>query len=230
MDSSTSLNPPAPARAKASHRRAWWLKQLHRWHWISSALSLVGLLLFAVTGFTLNHASQIESQPRVNTQRATLPAPLRAELAAGPRGNNNGDNLGNDNGNAPLPGGVARWVDTAFGLDVAGRTAEWSADEVYLALPRPGGDAWLRIARDSGEAEHERTDRGVVSYLNDLHKGRYTGAVWSVFIDVFAVACLVFAITGLFILKLHAAKRPSTWPIVAAGLVLPLLLAALFIH
>ena len=44
------------------------------------------------------------------------------------------------------------------------------------------------------------------------------------------VACLVFAITGLFILKFHAAKRPSTWPVVAAGLVMPLLLALLFIH
>jgi hypothetical protein len=32
------------------------------------------------------------------------------------------------------------------------------------------------------------------------------------------------------ILKMHAAKRPSTWPVVAGGLVLPLLLAILFIH
>ena len=36
--------------------RAWWLKQLYQWHWISSAISLIGLILFAITGFTLNHA------------------------------------------------------------------------------------------------------------------------------------------------------------------------------
>jgi len=29
---------------------------------------------------------------------------------------------------------------------------------------------------------------------------------------------------------LHAAKRPSTWPLVAIGLALPALLAILFIH
>ena len=47
---------------------------------------------------------------------------------------------------------------------------------------------------------------------------------------MFAAACLVFSITGLFILKMHATQRPTTWPLVAFGLVLPLLLAILFIH
>ena len=42
-------------------------------------------------------------------------------------------------------------------------------------------------------------------------------------------AC-VFSVTGLLILKMHAANRPSTWPMVGLGLVLPLLLALLFIH
>ena len=97
-------------------------------------------------------------------------------------------------------------------------------------MPRPGGDAWLRIDRESGAVEFEHTDRGWVSYLNDLYKGRHTGVAWSWFIDVFAAACLLFSITGLFILKLHAANRPTTWPLVALGLVIPVLLALLFIH
>jgi hypothetical protein len=53
---------------------------------------------------------------------------------------------------------------------------------------------------------------------------------WSWFIDIFAAACLVFCITGLFILKMHAGNRPFTWPMVGLGLVLPALLALLFIH
>jgi hypothetical protein len=40
----------------------------------------------------------------------------------------------------------------------------------------------------------------------------------------------VFSITGLFLLKFHAARRTSTWPLVALGLVLPVLLALIFIH
>jgi hypothetical protein len=63
-----------------------------------------------------------------------------------------------------------------------------------------------------------------------MHKGRNTGAVWSWFIDIFAVACVVFCITGFLILKYHAAKRPSTWPVVGFGIVLPIVLALLFVH
>ncbi|HCT04276.1 MAG TPA: hypothetical protein DIW86_02815, partial [Pseudomonas sp.] len=36
--------------------------------------------------------------------------------------------------------------------------------------------------------------------------------------------------TGLFLLQMHAGKRPATWPLVVLGLVAPLLLAILFIH
>lgn len=103
-------------------------------------------------------------------------------------------------------------------------------DEVYIALPRAGGDGWISIDRVTGAVEYERTDRGWVSYLNDLHKGRNTGAAWRWFIDVFAVACLVFTVSGLFLLQMHARQRRSTWPWVALGLVLPALIALIFVH
>jgi len=207
----------APADAR---QRAWWLKTLHQWHWISAALCLVGMLLFAVTGITLNHAGQIEAKPVVSQHSAQLPAAVLAELAAAPA----------EAKQAPLPSPVRQWLATALQVELDEREAEWSAEEVYLALPRPGGDAWLRIDRHSGAAEYELTERGWISYLNDLHKGRHTGAAWSLFLDLFALACLVFAGTGLFILKLHAGQRPGTWPVVALGLMVPLLLAILFIH
>ena len=50
----------ANAESMRPQRRAFWMRQLHQWHWISSALCLVGLLLFALTGITLNHAGAIE--------------------------------------------------------------------------------------------------------------------------------------------------------------------------
>ena len=46
----------------------------------------------------------------------------------------------------------------------------------------------------------------------------------------FAGAALLFSFTGLFILKMHAARRPTTWPIVGLGIVIPVVLALLFIH
>lgn len=94
----------------------------------------------------------------------------------------------------------------------------------------PGGDAWLSLDRSTGAVEYERTGRGAIAYLNDLHKGRNAGPAWGWFIDVFAIACLVFCITGLFLLHLHARQRRMTWPLVGLGLLIPLLLALLLIH
>lgn len=211
-----SVHPlPAPAPA----RRAYWLKTLHQWHWISSALCLVGMILFAITGITLNHAAQIEAKPVVENREAQLPPALLTALRNEPA-----------SADAALPPALRDWLSRALAVDVGGRAAEWSEGEIYLPLPRPGGDAWLSIDLDSGEVLFERTDRGWVSYLNDLHKGRNTGVAWSWFLDIFAVACLVFCLTGLVLLQMHGGHRPATWPVVGLGVVVPLLLALLFIH
>ncbi|MDF1485853.1 PepSY-associated TM helix domain-containing protein [Ramlibacter sp. H39-3-26] len=204
-----------------NRHRAYWLKTLHEWHWVSAAACLLGMLLFAVTGFTLNHAGQIEAKPQVTSQRATLPEALRGALARQARA---------APAHAAVPAALQAWARSEWGIDTAGREAEWSPGELYVSLPRPGGDAWLRVGLEDGAAEYERTDRGWISYLNDLHKGRNTGAAWGWFIDIFAAACLVFTVTGLFILLMHAGRRPFTWPLVGLGLVVPVLLALLFIH
>lgn len=212
--------PPPPRTAKA--KRAFWLKQLHTWHWISSAISLVGLLLFTVTGITLNHAGQIEGKPVTVEREAQLPANLLPLLAPRETG-------GADKQELPLPPEISAWLADELSVKPRG-TAEWSADEIYIPLPRPGGDGWVSIDRESGEVLTESSSRGVVSYLNDLHKGRNTGTAWSWFIDIFAVASLIFALTGLALLWLHSHRRPSTWPLVGFGLLVPLLLALFFIH
>lgn len=208
--------------AQEQKARAFWLKHLHQWHWMSAAMCLIGMLLFSLTGFTLNHASWIGAKPKVTTQTAQLPAPLLEQLRK--------TRETSADGQAALPTPVTEWLGETLSVRVAQRQTEWSDDEVYVSLPRPGGDAWLTVNLQDGEVMHELTDRGWLSYLNDLHKGRNAGAAWSLFIDVFAFAALVFAITGLLLLKMHAGNRPGTWPMVGLGLVLPLLLAILFIH
>ena len=212
------MNAPLPADKKRKKIRSWWLKQLHTWHWMSAAASLIGMLLFAVTGLTLNHAATIGATPVVTEQAAILPAPLRPLLSR------------SQPADAPLPSPVASAVAAATGLDPAGRAVEWSDTDAYVALPRPGGDAWVSIDRATGRITAETTDRGWISYLNDLHKGRNAGTAWFWFIDVFAVACIVFTLTGLLLLQLHARHRPATWPIVGAGLAIPVILAILFLH
>ncbi|GLK48361.1 membrane protein [Brevundimonas intermedia] len=217
------VEPPAKGskkpKAALNGARSFWLKQLHSWHWISAAVSLVGLLLFAFTGITLNHAASIPADPVTVEQTAALPAPLVERLADFPEETTD-----------PVPDAVARWSAQTLKAEIAGKPTETTAEEIYVALPTPGGDGWVTIDRSTGDVLHEKTTRGWIAYLNDLHKGRNAGGVWFWFIDVFAVACVIFALTGLGLMWLHAKGRPSTWPLAALGLLIPVVIALIFIH
>ena len=194
-----------------------WLGTLRQWHWISSALCLAGMLLFAVTGITLNHANQISAKPLIVTLDTALPKPLLVELQLAAT-------------QQQLPSSVHNWLEQQLKQSINPTHAEWSSNELYLALPRPGGDGWFSIDLDSGELLYESTDRGWIAYFNDLHKGRNSGAAWSWFIDIFAGICVLFSFTGLWLLTRQTKMRPSTWPVTLAGVVIPLLIMLLFIH
>ncbi len=225
MSATVSSPAPAadPARARQK-RRAWWLKQLHTWHWISAAVSLIGMVLFSVTGITLNHAADIPTTPVVVRSQSQMPAAALASLQSAAQQAADGST------GVAMPDQAAAWLAEALQVRVAGQPVEWSDDEAYVSLPRPGGDAWINVDLATGQVERETTNRGVVSYLNDLHKGRHAGAAWSLFLDVFAVACLLFSLTGLWLLHLHSKGRRLTWPLVGFGLLVPVVVALLFIH
>jgi len=206
-------------KRKPKKAKQFWLKQLHSWHWISAAISLAGMFVFAITGITLNHASSIAAEPVIVTATAELPNSLAELLRRQPAAEN-----------APLPEPVRAELADAVGVDAGTTPAEWSEAEVYVAVPGPGRDAWVSIDRATGAVEAERTDRGWVSFFNDLHKGRNTGTAWFWLIDILAVACVVFTFTGLLLLQLHARHRPSTWPLVGLGTALPLVIILFFMH
>lgn len=198
------------------------LKQLYQWHWISSAICLVGMLVFSVTGITLNHASQIEAEPVVQLQTMATPTVINQQLQKV---------TAKEQAQSSLPKNVEQWLINQHGIRLTDESQiEWSSDEVYISLPKAGGDAWARFSLSDSQFEYENTDRGLISLLNDLHKGRHTGAVWQGFIDVFSVACVIFSLTGLFILQQHARRRPMVWPLLGSGLVIPLVLIIFFVH
>jgi uncharacterized protein len=201
------------------------LGSVRQWHWMSSAVCLIGLLAFSITGITLNHAAQIPASLKLDRRTGQLPEVhlkvLNEQLS--------GRESAAQEDKAALPASVQAWLTGELGADTS-KPAEWQADEIYLALPRPGGDAWLSIKLPEGDFEYEHTDRGWIAFFNDLHKGRHTGAAWSWFIDLFAIVCLVFCISGFWLLLRYANLRLSTWPLVVLGLVAPWLLVLLFVH
>ncbi|WP_300428391.1 PepSY-associated TM helix domain-containing protein [uncultured Thalassolituus sp.] len=192
------------------------LGTVRQWHWISSAVCLVGMILFAFTGITLNHAADIPAEPVRNTIEDDVSPGILSVLEGRSEG--------------ALPLAVRRWLADQHGILAPDSEAEWDGAEIYLGMPKPGGDAWLSIDLESGSFIYENTDRGIISYLNDLHKGRNTNAAWSWFIDIFSVLCLVFSLSGLWLLARYAKQRPGTWPLVTLGVVAPLILLVLAAH
>jgi hypothetical protein len=154
--------------------RAFWLKQLHSGTG-SRRVSLIGLIMFAVTGITLNHARQIPRRRVTDDQTASLPAPLLARLAEMPEETTD-----------PVPPPSRAGPQETFKVHIAGQ-ADRNHRRRGLHLPararrRRLADHRPRHRRGPARTHHARR----VAWLNDLHKGRNTGPVWYWFIDVFA--------------------------------------------
>ncbi|QOL81990.1 PepSY-associated TM helix domain-containing protein [Pseudooceanicola spongiae] len=199
--------------------RAFWLRQFTLWHRITGAASLSTLIFFATTGFLLNHPGLIPARAEITTQTLTLPAPLQGVLSAAPA-----------SGTLPLPEALAGWLSPRVSVPLQGIQADFDAREVWIDLPRPGGEGRVIIDRQSATAEVRITRRSWLALAADLHKGRNSGAAWPFVIDALALGTLLFALSGFGILLMHARARPATWPVTAGGLALPAILFLLFVH
>lgn len=202
---------------KKSPKKSW-LPFIRSLHWMSSAICLVAVFLFAVTGITLNHADAIKADPSVSTTEKTLPNNLLPEVS------------GSDEKQQPLPNILIEWFDDEARLDIPTKSAEWNSDEIYLALPKPGGDAWLSINRETGDWVYEETSRGWIAYLNDLHKGRNTSEAWRWFMDFVSVCCLIFCLSGFWLLWRYSGNRRSTYPILLLGVIAPWVILIISMH
>lgn len=166
--------------------RPWprWVRWLHIY---GSMLGLAATLLFAVTGLTLNHADWFESkEPTVRAFAGELPPPLLADAV---------DKLA-----------VAERLRAAHRLQ--GMVTEFLVDDAQCLVvwKGPGYAADATIERADGRYRIEEQRRGLWAVLDDLHKGRDCGPVWSLVIDVSAVALAFLSITGLWLL-LYLKKR-----------------------
>lgn len=169
------------------------LAALSRWlHIYLSMASFVILLFFAVTGLTLNHAERFSASPRVTQIKGKVEIKwVKAEDAAV-------DKLA-----------VVEHLRQAHG--VKGGLSDFRLDESEAAVSfkGPGYAADAFINRETGEYELTETRSGLVAALNDLHKGRDTGRVWSWLIDASAVLMTVVSLTGLVLIWLLKRRRLS---------------------
>ncbi len=96
--------------------------------------------------------------------------------------------------------------------------------ECLVSFKGPGYAADAFIDRESGHYRISETYHGLVAVINDLHKGRDTGPVWSVVIDVSAILMTVVSLTGLVLLFYLKLKRVTGVIVALAGTVIVILL------
>lgn len=219
---------PSKRAVRRPFRRRLALKVASLARWLHIYLSLFGLasvLFFSVTGITLNHpdwffdetARQSQGEGKVETQwlRRTGP-PLRNAEETDPFD------------------GVAR-LEIVEHLrsrhDVKGALVDFRTEEseCSVSFKGPGYSADAFIDRDSGTYTITQSYQGFIAVMNDLHKGRDTGPVWSAVIDISAVALTLISLSGLVLLAYLKLRRiPGTIVAVVGGLIL-LALAAYFV-
>ena len=168
--------------------------------WLHIYLSMFGLaavLFFSVTGITLNHPDWVFGQ--VERSRAV-------------EGDLDVKWIGRELAGANISSEVKK-LEVVEHLrkthKVRGALAEFRVDdsECMVSFKGPGYSADAFIDRDSGHYSVTELDHGLIAVINDLHKGRDTGAVWSLVIDLSAGLMTLISLTGLVLLFYLKLKR-----------------------
>jgi uncharacterized protein len=173
------------------------LPQWMRWlHIYLSMFAFGATLLFAVTGLTLNHADWFESgEPSLrNLQGEIEPSKLAGDV----------DKLA-----------IAEQLRATHHLQ--GMVKEFTVEEqeCFVLWKGPGYSADIIIDRAAHTYSGEESRRSWLAVIDDLHKGRDCGPVWSWVIDVSAVFLTALSVTGLWLL-FYLKKRRRNGLIVAA--------------
>jgi uncharacterized protein len=179
-----------------------------RWlHIYLSMLGLAAVLFFSVTGITLNHPDWVFGQ--VERRRAV-------------EGDVDVTWIGRVVADSNDPSQVKK-LDVVEHLRkthaIRGALAEFRVDdnECIVSFKGPGYSADAFIDRDSGHYSLTELDHGLIALINDLHKGRDTGAVWSAVIDLSAGLMTLISLTGLVLLFYLKLKRVTGVVVAVAG-------------
>lgn len=209
------------------------LMTIRKWHWMSAALCFVCMLMFAVTGITLHHAKVFLPDAKITHITGNIPEELARSIQ--PFDSQKPERearevRGNSTPGTPVPKELVTWFNQEHHLDLSGRNGDIRNGKYTVMLSRPGVNKTLSINSKTVEFDYEVSDRGWLAYLNDLHKGKNTGMAWVYFIDMFAIACIIFSITGFLLLQRYANTRAQTWPLLTASLLLPVFFMVFLIH
>lgn len=182
--------------------------------------SLAVILFFSVTGLTLNHPNWFFNEHTDRQQGRLDIAWLNLKLP----NPENWDEV--DYGHQIDKLKIVEQLRATHSL--SGRVSDFLcfAEECEVTFQGPGYAATARIARSDGSYELTVTRNDLVSVLNDFHKGRHTGPIWSLVIDVSAIAATLVSLSGFVLIFYLRLKRALRFTVGLIGL----LVVVVFIH
>lgn len=155
-------------------------------HIYLTMLGLLVMLLFGVTGFTINHeGGRMAATPRVTEREGKVPVALIAAH----------DELR-----------IVEHLRQTFAIKGAMTDFTEIADEFAIAFKEPGQVWDITVAKGTGLVAARNEQYGFIAILNNLHRGRYTGPAWSLVIDFSALLIVLACLTG-FVLWLALPRR-----------------------
>jgi hypothetical protein len=154
------------------------------------------LFFFAVTGITLNLQDRMIGAAKVTRFSGRLDPAL-----VGPSAGAQIDRTR-----------VVEQLRRAHGLRATLSDFRVDDDVVNVSFKGPGYAADAFVDRRTASYDVTETRMGWVAIINDLHKGRDTGAVWAQIIDLSAVLMMLVSVTGLtLVFFLHKRLALGLW-------------------
>jgi hypothetical protein len=177
---------------------------------------LAVVVFFSATGLTLNHPTWFPGAAIRHVQdEGTMD---RAWLAgAGARGLEP-ERVDSSSLVARLE--VVEYLRKTHGIRGALTDFRTDEQECVVIFKGPGYSADAFIDRESGRYHVSQSIHGLLAVVNDLHKGRDTGPVWSVLVDLSAILLLFISLTGLILLLYLRLRRAPGLTIALIGLAL----------
>lgn len=188
----------------ADQLRSVWKRRFakySRWlHIYTSMASCAVVLFFAVTGLTLNHADWFGGTERTTQTMGHMNA---AWTNTGPKD--------------PSKLEIVEFLRHTHGITGAVADVRSEDRDLSIAFKGPGYAADVLIDRATGKYELTESRLGFVAIVNDLHKGRDTGAIWKVVIDASAILLTLISLTGLLLLFFVYKHRAAGYLLMGLG-------------
>ncbi len=187
-------------RKKAKKR----LFNFFRWLHIYCSTALLSLLIFfAVTGITLNHR-WYDSKGNKNQY---IEFDFNKGLLTALNSKHDGENW------APDINAITTYLSEEHGLNsTSGIDIDHELNEIVVEYRAPASFASAIFSLEENLLILEKESGSTLGVLNDLHKGRHSGAVWRWLIDISAILMIVFSFSGMVILYQGRKYRTSgTW-------------------